>query len=162
MRAADTSLWSVDVAVGYAFSLTEEFERLANDPLAMDLFLAVGQTHLRGPTFYEDCFTLSARLREQPFRCRACGHPHTIETSADLLAVLRTVQDGALRDPWKPMSRIGYGWSMPPTDAAIRAEEIARELRLRELVECVKGYRHVKWHVMPPPPPPEPILFYEI
>lgn len=180
MRASEKSLLQQDVEVGAKFAASDEWEKLLDDPIARDLFIAIGQSHLRGPDFFEDCFRFSEFVRDRE-PCRHCGKLPALETAGDLLdALRRACHDPAIRDPWKPLSRFGTHWSKPSTDELIRADELDRELRLRELLAMVRAgiheielkeaggdplrefEPHMKWHYAPPPPEPEPILFFEI
>lgn len=180
----ETPLAELDIAVSHKFASTEEWERLENDPIARDVFLAIGSGHLRGPEFFEDAFRFSDHVRRPGRACQHCGKPPTLETAQDLLDALRAAcHDGAMNNPWRPQDRSNY-WPHPtPQPETILREEMGRELRLRELLAMVKcgirefdaadfgeipeqykeaNHKHVKFHVMPAPPEPPPILNFEI
>ena len=174
---SQTPLASLDIAISHEFAWTEEWERLENDPIARDVFLAIGACHLRGPEFYEDAFRFSEHVRATRKPCQHCGKAPTIETAQDLLDALRAAcDDPAMKNPWLPQSRSGR-WPHPaPPSETVKREEIGRELRLRELLAMVKcGLAemcaepdptpkltlHVKYHIQPAPEV-ETIGHYEI
>lgn len=144
MEGDDKTLFDLDVAIGTAFYDSREWQKLQKEKnsIARDIYLAIGATHLRGPDFYDDCFKLQRIIR--PGDCECCGQPTgaKIDGAMDLLRILWKAKDDALRNPWKPMSN--YWNNASPS---YHAQMIVRELRLRELLECIRGRKHIRWHV---------------
>lgn len=177
---SQTPLASLDIAISHEFAWTEEWDRLEQDPIARDVFLAIGAGHLRGPDFYEDAFRFSEHVRATKKPCQHCGKAPSLETAQDLLDALRAAcDDPAMKNPWPPQPRYGRFPHPAPATETVKREEIGRELRLRELLAMVKcglaemvddgepkpktnAPKHIKYHIQPAPPEPEPVGTYEI
>lgn len=142
----EKSLFDLDIAVSTKFAATEDWDRLAcfGNEIARDIFLAIGADHLKGPEFFEDCFKLQKIIEQET--CECCGQPAPkIEGTWDLLRILRRASDPALQNPWA----VPFGWYPRPGENAAR--RLRRELRLRELLECIQGRKHIKFHIKPDP-----------
>jgi hypothetical protein len=138
MDAVEVSIFTKPVRLAFDPSKSEGlFREMWENPIARDIYLAIAPNYLRSQYFVGDCLAVAVRIKEKFPR-----------DTRDLDNIMSYSKDPVLRSLWGVNYSKTYSYeTREKLDKEYRKKKLAREFRLRELLDCVRGIKHVSWEV---------------